>query len=702
MLERPHIILIAMIFCAISTSSAWGQIWTEPVSETTGPIEIEADEVVYRRSQRLYQARGTVEITMGSLRLKADEVDFYPEKAVAEARGHVEMTDGEDLLRCERMHLNLETHEGVVENARLTTREGFHITGQRVEKLGPRTYRIHDGSFTTCSGDSPDWIFKAKRVDLTVEGYAVARHSLFAVKEVPVVYLPVGVYPVKTKRQTGFLIPRLGYSSQFGPEVGLPFFWAISQDKDATITLDWLGDRGLKEGGEFRFALPKDTRGQANLYYIDDHEVDKDRWAFLYRHEQPELPLGFYARGDVNLASDNDYPYDFEEDFPDKAMIDVRTARELESTFFAGRPWSEFNLVAEFSYFDDLTVESNDGTLQRLPEISFNAFDQPMGNIPLYGGGELTYTHFWRQEGVRGSRLDLFPQISFPLRPLGCLRFLSSAGLRETLYWPQETTPGEDDFEARTLPVLEASLLTTASRVFEPSFLGLGRIRHRIRPEVRYTYIPRTDQEDLPNFDEKDRIPYTSQITYGLTNFVDRSLQTATGSDTRQLLQLEVSQSYSVGDPFFPGEDYPERQFSNIRGELWFFPSSYLDVRSDAEYSLIRDQIVRYNGLARLSDDRGDSMTVEYRFTKNELEQINLWSQLRLWDWGDLFASYRYDLLNDLRVETRAGLTYRAQCWNVMFSVADVNRSPNRSREREVKFNMSISLVGLGSFGGRD
>jgi LPS-assembly protein len=702
MAGKRFFIVMALIFVTVTTSPSWGQVWDQQIPDATGPVEIEADEVVYQRAQSLYQARGNVEITMGSLRLTADEVDYYSERGVAEARGHVELTDGRDVLRCQSMALDLNTREGVMEDVHLVTQENFHITGKRVEKLGPEKYRIHGATFTTCSGVSPDWVLKAKRVDLTVEGYAVARHSVFAVKDTPIAYLPIGVYPVKTKRQTGFLIPRFGYSDKLGPEVRLPFFWAIAQDKDATISLDWLGDRGIKPGVEFRYALPKDTRVKANFYYIDDQEIDKDRWAFLYRHDQPELPLGFYARGDINLVSDNDYVYDFEEDFPDRAMIDVRTDRELESTFFVGRPWSEFNLVGEMSYFDDLTVRSNDGTLQRLPEISLNAFDQPMGNIPLYGGGELTYTHFWRQEGVRGSRLDLFPQISFPLRPLGCLRFLSLAGLRETLYWPQEGTPREDDFETRTLPVLEASMLTTGSRVFEPSFLGLGKIRHRIRPEVRYTYIPRVDQQDLPNFDEKDRIPYTSQITYGLTNFVDKSFRTATGSDTRQLLQLELSQSYSVGDPFFPGEDYPERQFSNIRGKLWLFPSPYLAVKSDAEYSLIRDQIVRHNCLAHFSDARGDSLTAEYRFSEDELEQINLFAQIGLWEWADLFASYRYDLFNDLRVETRAGFTYRAQCWNVIFSVEDVNRSQDRSREREVKFNIAISLVGLGSFGGRD
>jgi LPS-assembly protein len=702
MLGKRCFIMMAMAFFGVSTSPLWGQVWDEQIPEATGPVKIEADKVTYQQAQRLYQARGNVEITMGSLRLTADEVDFYSERGVAEARGDVELTDGRDVLQCQRMSLDLNTHKGVMEDARLVTQENFHITGKRVEKLGPETYRIHEGSLTTCSGVSPDWIFKAKRVDLTIDGYAVARHSLFAVKDIPVAYLPIGVYPVKTKRQTGFLIPRLGYSDEFGPEVRLPFFWAIAQDKDATVYLDWMGDRGIKPGVEFRYALPKDTQGKANVYYIDDQEIDKDRWAFLYRHDQPELPLGFYARGDINLVSDNDYVYDFEEDFPDRAMIDVRTDRELESTFFVGRPWPGFNLVGELSYFDDLTVRSNDGTLQRLPEISFTAFDQPMGPIPLYGGGEFNYTHFWRHQGVRGSRLDLFPQISFPLRPLGCLRFLSSAGLRETLYWPEEGTAEENEFEARTLPVLEASMLTTASRVFGPSILGLGKIRHRIRPEVRYDYIPRVDQKDLPIFDQDDRVPYTSQITYSVTNFIDGRTQTASGSETQELLQLELSQSYSLGDPFFPGEDYPERQFSNIRGELWLFLSPYLDVRSDAEYSLIQDRIVLHNGLAHLSDRRGDSFTAEYRFSKDELEQINLFSEIRLWEWADLFASYRYDLLNDLRVETRAGLTVRAQCWNATFSVEDVNRSADRTRDREVKFNLSISLVGLGSLGGRD
>lgn len=703
MTARSCSILIAMVFSIFFTSLVRGQIGEGRVVAPTGPIKIEADRVTYSREKNVYQARGDVEIRIGEVRLAADEIDFYPDTAIAEARGHVELTDGQDVLRCESMRVNLETQKGVVEEARLITRENFHITGKRVEKLGPKTYRIYDGIFTTCSGDSPDWSFKAKRVDLTLERYAVVRHSFFRVKDVPVLYLPIGAYPLETERQTGFLMPGLGYSSEFGPRVSLPFFWAIDQDKDATFYLNWLGDRGLQEGGEFRYALSRGVKGRANGYFINDQVKDENRWAFFLRHDQPELPLDFYAKANINLVSDNDYPYDFEQDFPRgfiaRAPIDFRTTRQLKSNIFGGRPWPQYNLVGEFAYFDNLTVEDNARTLQLLPEITLAAFGQPLWNSPVYGGGEFSYTNFWREEGTRGSRLDLFPQLSLPFQPLGWLKFLPVAGLRGTFYWPENDPEGENDFKTRTLPTFDATLSATVSRVFETPVLGWEKIKHRIRPGVRYTYIPEVDQDDLPLFDENDQISYTNAITYGLTNFVDGRIGTSPSSEIRRLLKLELLQSYSLGDPFFPEADSSERRFSNILGKLWLTPLPYFSLQSDAEYSLIEDQIVRHNTLASLSDSRGDSMTLEYQSIKDELEQINLFAQIRLWEQVDLFGSYRYDLFHDIPVETQGGLTYRSQCWSVTFSVQDINRSADGSRAGEVRYRLLISLVGLGALG---
>ncbi|MBW2058113.1 MAG: LPS-assembly protein LptD [Deltaproteobacteria bacterium] len=694
------IVLLSVLF----TSLSWAENLGERVVAPVGAIGIEADRVIYRREQNLYEARGDVEIKMGDVRLRADEVDFFADTGVAEARGHVELTDGIDVLRCDRMRVNLKTQKGVVEEARLVTRENFHITAEKVEKLGPRTYRIHNGTFTTCGGERPDWSFKAKRVDVTLERYAVGRHAFFRVKNLPVFYLPIGVYPLETNRQTGFLIPRFGYSSRFGTRISLPFYWAISQDKDATFYFDWLGDRGFQQGAEFRYALAKKAKGQANFYFLDDKVKEENRWAFFLRHDQPHLPLDFYAKANINLVSDNDYPYDFQENFPGgyiaRAPIDFRTTRQLKSNVFGGRRWPEYNLVGEFAYFDDLAVEDNSRTLQLLPEVTLAAFDQPLWNTPLYVGGDLSYTYFWREEGEKVSRLDLFPQVSLPIRPFGWLKFLPVAGLRETLYWPENDQQEEKGFASRTLlPTFEATLLTTISRVFDAGSWGMEKIKHRIRPFVRYTYVPPVDQGDLPDFDEKDQIPYTNLITYGLTNFVDTRKDRSPDSEIRRLLKLELLQSYSLGDPLVSEADSPEDRFSNIMGRLWFSPGSYFDLQTSAQYSLWEDRIVRFNTLALLSDSRGDSMRLEYQFSKDELEQINLFSRVRLWEPIDLFGSYRYDLLNNMRTETEGGLTYRSQCWNVTFSVLDIGASADGTKEEEVRYRLLISLVGLGAVG---
>ena len=64
---------------------------------------------------------------------------------------------------------------------------------------------------------------------------------------------------------------------------------------DSTLFLDYLGDRGLKEGVEYRYAFPRETTGQANFYFVDDRDYDGKRYAFFVQHQQ-NLPLRFLSQ----------------------------------------------------------------------------------------------------------------------------------------------------------------------------------------------------------------------------------------------------------------------------------------------------------------------------------------------------------------------------------------------------------------------
>ena len=73
---------------------------------------------------------------------------------------------------------------------------------------------------------------------------------------------------------------------------------------------------------------------------------------------------------------------------------------------------------------------------------------------------------------------------------------------------------------------------------------------HTIEPMISYTYRPRVNQGDLPSYDEVDRIPFTNQITYGVTQrLVGKPEKEGISSGPFEYAKLKIFQSYSLENP---------------------------------------------------------------------------------------------------------------------------------------------------------
>jgi len=156
-------------------------------SKVKGPIKIQADKLIYNKDENTYTAQGHVVIRSQKSVLRADKIILNNSTKDVEATGHVRFTDGDDELTCTHMRLNLLTHLGTIYNGTLKTKKGnYRITASRAERLGPERYRVYDGTFTTCNAKKPAWQFKAKKMDVTVEGFAVARHAKFYAGGIPI------------------------------------------------------------------------------------------------------------------------------------------------------------------------------------------------------------------------------------------------------------------------------------------------------------------------------------------------------------------------------------------------------------------------------------------------------------------------------------------------------------------------------------
>ena len=503
------------------------------VTKAEGPVDIEADELIYDRETQTYEAHGQVEIIRGDLSLKADHARLNMATKEMVAWGSVLLREGEDVIECQRLAVNLDTRSGKIYQARLFLKDqNFHITGREVEKLGENHYRLRDGSLTTCDAKRPPWKFSVKELEvkeMALGGWGIAKGPIFYFEDVPVLYFPWGAFPVRQERQSGFLIPRAGYSSSDGPRFKSGFYWALAKNMDATINVDYLGDRGFKEGLEYRYAFSRETRGQVNFNFIDDQDLHKNRYSFFIEHEQ-KFPYDFYLKGDINRVSDHEYLRDFTDEYlpstSNMAAIDSWSSRQLRSVVFGGKDWDHSSLVAQTAVYDDLTQKSNDATVQKLPQISFYAHPQSLFKTPFFYGLNSSYTNFWREKGVEAQRGDLFPTLSYPTRIFNVVKFQSDVGVRGTVYGGQNDPTGTvNGWRSRETFETNAQMSTEFYRVYDAEALSsklsdvfkVAKWMHTIEPMVSYTYIPQVFTRHLPSFDEVDQIPYTNQITYGIT-----------------------------------------------------------------------------------------------------------------------------------------------------------------------------------------
>ena len=673
-----------------------------------GPIEIEAERLSYDRDEQIFQAHGNVEVVKGDFSLKAEHARLSTATNEVIAWGNVVLVEGEDVLECARLEVNMNTRIGKVYQGKLFLKDqNYRIMGREAEKLGESAYRIHDGYFTTCDASRPPWKFTVRELDVEMSGTGIAKDPVFYIEDVPVFYFPVVPIPVNRERQTGFLLPALGYSSLYGPQVKTAFYWAISKDMDSTLFVDYLGDRGFKEGLEYRYAFARDTTGSARFYFINDKVYGGNRDAFFLQHQQ-KLPDDFYLKADINYVSDRFYPEDFPRDLPEKSRIDARSLNELRSTIFGGKNWDQFSLLVNGEMFNNLALPTNDLTLQKLPQIGVYAYPQSLFKTPFFYDAALSYTHFWQEAGVRAHRADLLPQVSYPVRLFDLLKVNSEVGFRETFYQTYRDPTGATS-RSKSRETFAASIETSAElyRVFDTSsnsklynLLGVTRWMHTIEPIVGYAYSPRTSHNGLPLFDAVDRIPYVNELTYGFTTrLLGKTGQDKVGTGPYEYVRLKVFQGYSLGDPYALDENNTGRYFSNIRGELWINFNPYLSFRGEAEYDPYRWDFNILNGLIKVKDLRDDTIQAEYRFTKDNIKELNVFTKFRTIDSLFMYWGIRYNLQDKFWVETDYGAVYQSQCFSLGLLFENINKTPTGTQQRELKVELFLTLLGMGSVG---
>jgi LPS-assembly protein len=583
-----------------------------PVAPATVPIteRTVSDSREGANNQKDWHFIGHVEMDRdpkGISKIFADDVRVSTDENHAIATGNVVMTQGDNRITAERADFDTETHLGTFYNAwglasvkpskpqaprpgaiAMPTMVGqetvVYFFGEKIEKIGPKKYRITNGGFSTCVQPTPRWDLHAGTVILNVDHYTFMKNAVLRVKGVPMLYTPYMYYPTKKEdRATGILIPTYGSSTLRGQSIHNAFFWAINRSQDATVFYDWFSKTGQGIGSEYRY---NDGTGDGNIRaYLDDQHAatytqdngtqtttDATRSYEIRGGANQVLPGYIRARASVNYFSSIVTSQTFNTNIYDSS----RNQRQFGGNLVGA--WGKYSMNATMDHTEYFTSLTDSVVSGSWPRLSFARNERPIMDSPVYFSASTEYLQTLRTTNTATkqtdgsllassldtglSRFDFSPQIRYPFKKWQWFTVNSTVSWRDTYYTRSYEPTGDPTIAPskvidaglnRTLYTIQAQITGPVfNKVWDTPENGYAeKFKHSIEPVMTVMRTSSVDNIDrIVKLDGVDQFVGGMQLTYGLNNrfYAKRKLTPGLPGQSREIFDVEISQSYYTND----------------------------------------------------------------------------------------------------------------------------------------------------------
>ena len=548
------------------------------------PVIVKGDKVEYFRDEKKVVGEGDVSISYGDVKLECDKIIVYTDTKEAICEGNVRISQPGASFESDKVNYNFSEKKGYAIESDIKIKP-FYGWAKRLEQKGEKQFEIERGYVTTCDLEKPHYRIQAKEVRIFLGRKIVAKHILFYVGNIPILYMPIYVQPLNEKFPEVTIVP--GRTSDWGYYALTAWRYYLNDNAKGFINLDYREKKGLAEGIDYQFNTKELGSGMARFYYTrenDDLTINKtgeadNRWRIQYRHNL-NLPEDTTCTIEINKLSDRDMIKDYlYREYEDNPMPDNYILVET------AKPNYIFSVLARKRLDNFFTV------VERLPEAKLEVNSQQLWNTNFYYFSQSSATNFIKRydevenrSAEEAIRMDTFQKLSYAAKLLRFLYVTPFIATRQTFY---SQNRWEDPSQLRSIYEGGADVSTKFYKVFdiESNFLGLDlhKLRHIITPQVGYLtrHQPTISPENLHQFDEIDAID-----TYnGFSLFLENKLQTkrpeGDSMKTVDLARFVVSTDYMFRLKKKSIESKGEGKFGDIWLKLELWPYSWFHVDSN-------------------------------------------------------------------------------------------------------------------------
>ena len=455
--------------------------------------------------------------------VESTEIHYHPETNRLTAKGYVRVTEGEIVAVMDELEINVKDGTGIFRDTIVYDASNkAYMTAKEVRRVGPNQYVAQTCTFTTCNPKSPAWQITGSEVNYYTQNFSSSRSSILKVGGIPVFYFPYLAWPTVKRRQSGFLPPEylIVRSSvkkwDLGYRFGIPYFWAIDQEQDLTLTYDWVERRGpglrfdyqyaWTEGvrGEIKYQRfferdardPENESGSLSAHEIEPSELHPQRFKFQFNHNQ-QLDGRSRLIASALVYSDSQFQKEYE-------LIEnpaPNTAQNFSANINRQFPKGSISLSAtQTRVFSELALLNRKIDLtqvQYLPALTFQFSDAfwRSGKSTLSGSVDGSVIRYYRVQGYNGEGITATPSFNFQFPVFQLFNTSFKIGKRFSSFKVRDPdVPGSDDEYGFQILDGKAEINTTLSRIFKQESGIFSRFKHLLIPRLQYDYIEDVEQ----------------------------------------------------------------------------------------------------------------------------------------------------------------------------------------------------------------
>ncbi|WP_010140820.1 LPS-assembly protein LptD [Oceanicola sp. S124] len=683
------------------------------------PAMLVADQIYLAGNDRIV-AEGHVEALQGDIRLSAQRITYDQATGELLIEGPIRMTEegGETVIIADAGRLDAELREGLLTGARMMLSAQVQLAAAQINRSEDRYTELTRATVSSChvceDGRPPLWQIRAKRVTHDQEaGQLYFDAARFEVLGVPLLYLPHMRMPDPSQdRSTGFLIPSIRRNSLLGTGLKLPYFWAMNDSRDLTLTPYLSQDTRTLEF-RYRQAFAEGALGISGAVSSDELLPGEAR-GYLEAAGRFLLPRDLVLSFDIEAVTDDGYLADY--DYSDKDRLDSRLAVERARR----DEWLSLSVTHYYSLRED---EDNSTLPSIIGDVTYES-----RHFPSTLGGELRLGAEWHHHYRYSTDATDGPDADSVVDGRDVTRLTASADWRRWYTLPAgiraEMMAGVaiDSFRTSqdvTLPdrqtgVTPMTALTLRWPMMRTTASGATQV---LEPVAQIAWSGGHDL-DVAN-DESTRLEFDEGNLLGLTRF--------TAPDRRERgWRGAYGVSWSHFDPTgWEGrlvlgqvvQEHPDAAFSQTSG----LSSTYSDL-------LIAGQIVAPGGFSfsarglfedALDPDRAEAraawsnartaLSASYVWLGPDPQEdrpnvISEWVVDGSYRWNDSWltsADVRYDVADDRLAKAGFGVTWSNECVDVALGISKSFAS-STVLTPSTDFSFTIGLRGFSaSSGGR-